>query len=393
MPLTAEQRAEINRQNASKSTGPKTPEGKAASRQNAVRHGLRVETLAIPTEDPAALQALAERWHDYYRPASPGEEELVDLAVYAIVQRRRGARQLSAALTRQVRAAEVEFDQASREVVERLGPVFFGPRPFEAVIEAKRTAAGCRFLLGFWDEVADQYDRQGFLNPQERDLVVRLSGVLPEDSAREPLAYLTRLYNYLCQPNECPKTVARMLEPPNVPVRLRDTMALWTPTPEAARDWLSDKIREDRADLEALEDRLRLEIEEPDRADASERAALLLGPEAALMLRYERMHELAFHRAYNALLKGRKDAARAGHEEEEPEAPNEAKSPAPNESSEHIVAPQPMKMASCRGDRDEGDLSPGGLRDLDGRDACPTEEGESGQPWELPSSPFMATQA
>jgi hypothetical protein len=43
-----------NRSNAQKSTGPRTAEGKAASRPNALKHGLDAESLILPGENPAA---------------------------------------------------------------------------------------------------------------------------------------------------------------------------------------------------------------------------------------------------------------------------------------------------------------------------------------------------
>ncbi len=44
---------QANRSNAQKSTGPRTPEGKAAASQNAVKHGLLAEQVVIKGEDPA----------------------------------------------------------------------------------------------------------------------------------------------------------------------------------------------------------------------------------------------------------------------------------------------------------------------------------------------------
>ena len=42
--MTSDKQADANRRNARKSTGPKTPEGKAAVRLNALKHGLLLMT-------------------------------------------------------------------------------------------------------------------------------------------------------------------------------------------------------------------------------------------------------------------------------------------------------------------------------------------------------------
>jgi hypothetical protein len=52
-------RAEASRLNGAKSRGPKTPEGKARSAQNALRHGLRAQKyLVLPDEDAAEFAQL-----------------------------------------------------------------------------------------------------------------------------------------------------------------------------------------------------------------------------------------------------------------------------------------------------------------------------------------------
>jgi len=59
--LISDKQQEANRQNAQHSTGPTTPEGKAAVRLNALTYGLRARSLLIPGEDPEEYKRL---WAD-----------------------------------------------------------------------------------------------------------------------------------------------------------------------------------------------------------------------------------------------------------------------------------------------------------------------------------------
>ena len=55
--MTSFRQFEANRQNALRSTGPKTDEGKRQSRLNAVRHGLTAETVVASLEDAEDYKA------------------------------------------------------------------------------------------------------------------------------------------------------------------------------------------------------------------------------------------------------------------------------------------------------------------------------------------------
>ncbi len=71
-------RAEINRENAQKSTGPKTEEGKAKSSQNRFKHGVYSKQVVAPGEDPAELDELRAKLRDEHQPSNTTEEILVD---------------------------------------------------------------------------------------------------------------------------------------------------------------------------------------------------------------------------------------------------------------------------------------------------------------------------
>ena len=69
---------EANRLNAKKSTGPRTPEGKANSRFNALKAGIDAGAEAIPGEDADQLRALRADYYQRFTPDRPEEYALVD---------------------------------------------------------------------------------------------------------------------------------------------------------------------------------------------------------------------------------------------------------------------------------------------------------------------------
>ena len=87
--MTSEGKAEANRRNALRSTGPKTPEGKRAVRLNALRHGLLSQEVLLPGEDADALRELGENLRAELQPVGELENLLVDRIIAAVWKLRR----------------------------------------------------------------------------------------------------------------------------------------------------------------------------------------------------------------------------------------------------------------------------------------------------------------
>ena len=82
-----------NRRNAQKSTGPKTPVGKAASKLNALKHGVLAQNVIVRggqfKESPAEFTELCHQFYASLMPSGPLEELLVDQIVQASWRLRR----------------------------------------------------------------------------------------------------------------------------------------------------------------------------------------------------------------------------------------------------------------------------------------------------------------
>jgi hypothetical protein len=75
--MTTQKQIEANRQNALRSTGPKTALGKTISSRNATRHGFYATTVLLPDEDQEEFRRLARRLVLAYAPCGVLEEEQV----------------------------------------------------------------------------------------------------------------------------------------------------------------------------------------------------------------------------------------------------------------------------------------------------------------------------
>ena len=76
--MATQAQVDANQANSQKSTGPKTPEGKAASSRNRLSHGFASSTRFVRGEDPAEFNLLLDDLLSEHQPATPTEQILVE---------------------------------------------------------------------------------------------------------------------------------------------------------------------------------------------------------------------------------------------------------------------------------------------------------------------------
>ena len=79
--MATEKQIEANRRNAAKSTGPRSAEGKAASRMNALKSGVYAEAEIVAGEDPAALETMTAEYIQRFHPTTPEQRHYVDTLI------------------------------------------------------------------------------------------------------------------------------------------------------------------------------------------------------------------------------------------------------------------------------------------------------------------------
>jgi hypothetical protein len=152
MPASAAQVA-ANRLNAQRSTGPRTLDGKARSRQNALKHGLAAQ-LVVPDEDVAEV---AERFADYERdlkPSSAVARFLVQQAAVMALNVERAQRADAAVACQRFRGAVARYDDERLRDVEDLVRGLLG-NPRTNARRLQSTPEGVDWLIENWGDLKE----------------------------------------------------------------------------------------------------------------------------------------------------------------------------------------------------------------------------------------------
>jgi hypothetical protein len=154
--MTSLRQIESNRRNAQRSTGPKTPSGKARSSQNAVRQGLTAETVIGPLEDPADYRAFELAVTTGYDAETTVERELV-LRLASLLWRLRRATSVETSLLQIQCEANTASDAESSKLPGEVCEVI-------DIFQSGRDARGrelARCFLGLADLDTGIFERLG----------------------------------------------------------------------------------------------------------------------------------------------------------------------------------------------------------------------------------------
>lgn len=166
-----------------RSGGPKTPEGKDASRRNALKHGMRARVL-LPGDLADAIAARNRQFTDEFQPNTPYETWLIEQVAEATVRIDRCAELSIAAVERQADRALFcwDDDHALDDhalKVEELAAKLSG-NPSRTVAALRRTRHGAAWLIARWQALDDALRGPGGWSEPQHRMALNLLGTPKE---------------------------------------------------------------------------------------------------------------------------------------------------------------------------------------------------------------------
>ena len=295
-----------NRANAQRSKGPVTPEGKARSRANAVKHGLTGAGIALPTEDAAEVERRFTAMERELKPEGELGSYLVRRVAGLSVRVERSVRHESKMTADRVRRALDDYDEKrAAEVEEAFGRL--ATDPAASARKLLRTPEGVVRMIEAWLGIKDDLGRKQPTRPFALHLQMaeNLNGRRPGDlpiSRSEALCHAMSLnFKFLGE---------------------RDGAGL---DEMARREWakgqMVERIDEEVEALRELLETFDLDEITRDRAESADRALFDPSKEGILARRYEAAAERALYKALDQLKQAKPDQVPDPAEPVEPVEP------------------------------------------------------------------------
>jgi hypothetical protein len=275
-----------------------------------------VELYALLTEAAPDLQERYEEYFDFYNPSTPGERDLLEIAVGSNISRGRVRATLAEVANNDIRTAIFHHEAEQEDEVQRYRDLL-ATRPGAAVVGLKRSAMGCRFLIARYERFRRLLREEGCLLGNDRDELILYQGARASDDPaclHESVgAYLTTLFCLIAQPDPKDEIVMELAGERFMPEALRGRRTeLWLGGPRLCRAVLVKIVERELAWLRQREALLRTHHEKPARAGTEVRRQVPWSREGMQLARLQRMHEQQFVQSYQVFLKGRKESQKSG---------------------------------------------------------------------------------
>jgi hypothetical protein len=288
----SEARIQANRQNALRSTGPKTAEGKAISRQNGLKHGLTGSGVVLKAEDASAVEERNNILQAELDPKSAIGKILVRQMATLSIRMERSSEQETASIARRVRHAQDDFDQSRLDEVEQLFDRL-KQEPRRIVRKLENSPEGVERLILAWLELREDLAQgnRPVWTPWHCERALNLAGLRSEEASGSRILALSKATwgDFSSLPDGTEFDDER---------RSRYSKLL-----------LIERIDEEITALEAHSETLDLEMIELDRRDAPKLALFDPSKEASLARRYEAEASRGFYKALKELRQVEAEAA------------------------------------------------------------------------------------
>jgi hypothetical protein len=174
--MATEAQINSNLKNSASSTGPRTPEGKDASKRNSCRHGLAGSGGVVCPEDRAKVEARAAALREQFQPESEFERTLVEQMAVDSIRMDRCRESYLVLCQDQANRAALCWDEDRRaeaeEIASRLG---WDPSRSRSKLEQSRF--GCELLIDRWEGLGRILREVGVWDDSQRSLALDLLGV------------------------------------------------------------------------------------------------------------------------------------------------------------------------------------------------------------------------
>jgi len=333
MTLTTVERRKQNKANSLHSTGPKTEEGKNASRRNSLTSGFTAKVLTLPDENPEVIQAQADAWHDACQPQDHDQEGLVDQLAITSLRLERLTRAETAILAAQAVEAKTQWDrEQQRKLLKHTRQL----RDDTALtmIELQSFGAGARWLRERWVELQCAFEIYNCWNHFSLiSEAIRLYGYNPDTLIYGQLeGYEFALYAICCLPDYQSRPFLTNYLDTQMPPQWKGLTDVRGYSVEEAQAGIREKIATRMAELEALVAHFD-DAEKTLRDTAPQRAMVPADTgQNRLLIRYMKATESSFDRTLKTLAKLQSERQKAAEKEATSESREVANVGLPNEA-------------------------------------------------------------